>query len=169
MNRFYALVLFFVCSTVARADTTTKAITKLMEENCAAATAEDLPRVLATMSSEMPQRDLFIEQCKREWAETSSYHKVENVKVVRTRGAYAIAIITQTVVTQTEAEDADADHAPDPELSHAMSLHTDVPTTQIPMLFKREKGKWKLVAGLAPPQPVSNGCSDGNCQFPRTR
>lgn len=162
MIRLHAMILLFVLSTTTRADTTTKAITKLMEENCAAATAEDLPRVLATMSSEMPQRELFIEQCRREWAETDSYHRIENVKVVRTRGAYAIAIITQTVMTQPQAEDSDADHGPDPELSHAMSLHTDVPTTQVPMLFKREKGKWKLFAGLAPPQPVSKGSLDSD-------
>ena len=162
MNKLYALLLFFLFSATACADTTTKAITKLMEENCAAATAEDLPRVLATMSSEMPQRELFIEQCKREWAETDSYHRIENVKVVRTRGAYAIAIITQTVMTQKQAEDSDADNAPDAELTHAMSLHTDVPTTQVPMLFKREKGRWKLVAGLTPPQPVSKESPDSD-------
>jgi hypothetical protein len=49
-----------------------------MEENLAASDAEDMPRLLKTMSREMPNRELFIAETLKEWdAADTSTHLIE--------------------------------------------------------------------------------------------
>lgn len=164
--------LVFVAAALAE-DSTTRQIRAVMQENFEASNREDLNGLLATMSEEMPQRDLFIQQCKREWEASDLYYRLDDVKIVRQnrwRPPYAVATVRQTI-TGNEGQ------ARDQKLSDIMSLNTDLPSTEHELLFKREHGKWKLVAGLTEPRPVgskeikeaatSGPCADGSCRWPR--
>lgn len=156
-------------------DSTTRQIRALMQENFEASNREDLEGVLATMSEEMPQRELFIQQCKREWEASDLYYRLDDVKVVRQtkwRPPYLVATVRQTI-TGNEGQ------AQDRKLSDIMSLNTDVPSTEQEVLFKRERGSWKLVACVTEPRPVgskdvkeavtSGPCADGSCRWPRSK
>ena len=79
-----ALVLGSIAYPKARADDTmTRAIRLVMEENLAASDAEDMPRLLKTMSREMPNRELFIEETLKEWAVADTSTHVLEVEVLK--------------------------------------------------------------------------------------
>ena len=79
-----ALVLGSIAYPKARADDTmTRAIRLVMEENLAASDAEDMPRLLRTMSREMPNRELFIEETLKEWAVADTSTHVLEVEVLK--------------------------------------------------------------------------------------
>jgi hypothetical protein len=154
-------------------DLTTRQLRTLMQENFDACNHESLERLLGTMSQEMPQRELFIQQTKAEWAASDLYYRLDGIKVTKQakwRPPYIVATVTQTI-TGNEGK------TKNPGLSNVMSLNTDLPTTVYEVLFKRERGKWKVVAGLTEPRPVgsqavkdavtSGTCADGSCRWPR--
>lgn len=155
-----AAILFVLIGASVQAESTLSALTALMQENLNACTVEDMPRLMATMSAEMPQRKLFEEQARAEWESSDLYHKLDNVKIVRWRQfrtPYLVAIVTQTIVSQA------AFQAEPKDLSHAFALRTRTPQTRSAILFKKERGKWKIVIGLGQPVPVDD-CSNGNCR-----
>jgi hypothetical protein len=158
----------------ARAESLVDQVRAVMEENFAAANHEDLDRLLATMSEEMPNRQLFIRQCNREWAVSDLYYRLDGVEIVkqsRWRQPYVVAMIRQTITGREGT-------ATDDKLSNVMSLNTAVPTTECEILFKREKGEVKMVATLTEPRPVGSRevseaalpspCTDGQCKWPRS-
>ena len=83
----------------------TRAIRLVMEENLAASDAEDMPRLLKTMSREMPNRELFIAETLKEWAAADTLTHVLEVEVLkhsdapnaRTRLPYATVRIIQEI------------------------------------------------------------------------
>lgn len=182
---FVCAVLTFVA--IARADSTQEQLEQVMEENFAACNEENLPRLLETMSVEMPQRELFIRQTKEEWEVSDLYYRLEGVQIVKQnkwRPPYVVATVRQTIAgNEGEVEDV--------ALSDSMNLNTVEPTTESEILFKRESGQWKVVAGLNEPRPVHNqnvragtaktsgkkktveikgpSCANGQCRWPKTR
>lgn len=139
-------------------DNTVRQLRAVLEENMAACTDEDLPRLLKTMSEEMPNRELFIEQCKKEWAEHDIYYRLDDVKIVKQNQwapPYVVATVRETQWDKKREgpEGKAADVAPG-DLSDRMSLRTTHPTTESDYLFKREHGRWKVVAGISDPRPV---------------
>jgi serine/threonine protein kinase len=127
----------------------------LVDENLAAMTAHDLPRTLATMSRETPQKDLFVKQCEKEWAKAGMHYRLDALEVVERpdwRPPYAVARVTTTI--RDPSPEAPGDKLPPDELSHVMLLRTKTPTTVSEWLFKRESGGWKIVANLTQPEPV---------------
>lgn len=150
-----------VMATGARAEDNTAArqLHEVLEENMAACTNEDLPRLLATMSVEMPNRELFIEQCKKEWAEHDIYYRLDDVRIVKQNKwlpPYIVATVRETQWDKERAgPDGQADDVASSDLANRMSLRTTHPTTESEYLFKREKGKWKVVAGISDPRPVA--------------
>lgn len=168
--RLFVAVLFVLIGASVQAESTLSALTALMQENLDACTVEDMPRLMATMSVEMPQRELFEEQTRAEWESSNLYHKLDEIKIVRWRqvsAPYLVAVVTQTISPNAafQAEEPEGDE-PDEDLSHTFSLRTRTPQTRSTMLFKKERGKWKIVAGLDEPVPVED-CPDGNCRWPR--
>lgn len=179
MNKFFwaAWVFFFVLlfsRWSAAEDSTTRQLRAVLEENMAACTEEDLPRLMKTMSKEMPNRELFEEQCRTEWAEHDIYYRLVDVKIVKQnqwRPPYLVATVTEE--QHEKAEEGGADAEPVNDLSHAMSIRTKTPVTQSEYLFKREGGKWKIVAGITEERAVdpavvvelANGqnCKNGQC------
>jgi hypothetical protein len=127
----------------------------LDDEYLAAMTSHDLGRTLATMSREMPQKDLFTSQCEKEWARTGMHYRLNALEVVEKPDwppPYAVARVTMTIRDPTPG--APGEDLPCDELSHVMHLRTKEPTTRSEWLFKREPGGWKIVAHLTPTEPV---------------
>jgi hypothetical protein len=140
-------------------DSTTRAIRLAMEENLAAANEEDLPRLLKTMSQEMPNRDLFIAETKKEWAATDTYSRLKSLEVLKhsdapraiTRLPYATVRIVQTTVQVGNRKS----EALPTEIAKRMALAPDDRPVEYEILWKKEGGKWRMVAGLTEPKPVS--------------
>lgn len=152
-------VLLGMTSYVLRADdATTRAIREVMVENLAAADAEDMPRLLATMSREMPNRELFIQETKKEWAVADTYTRLVDLEVLRhsdaphanTRLPYATVRVVQTML-KSERKPGIAEPS---DWSRRMLLDQKHPTVEYETLWKREGGKWRMVAGLTEPRPV---------------
>jgi hypothetical protein len=154
-------VAFLLETTVASAeDSTTRQLREVLEENMAACTNEDLPRLLKTMSEEMPNRELFVEECKKEWAEHDIYYRLDDVKILKQdkwRPPYLVATVRETQWDKKrEGAEGRADDVAANDLSNRMSLRTTHPTTESEYLFKQEGGKWKVVAGISDPRPVAS-------------
>lgn len=149
---------------------TLEGIVANMQRNMRACTEEDIYGLLECMSAEMPNRAAFISVMRRTWAEEDAYHRLDDVKLLehsdaphaRTDFPYAVAVVTQTVLkTKQEGVDSvfrssckDGKCDLDKELAHRMSLSPKFETFRLQMLFKKEKGEWKCVAGLTDPEPV---------------
>lgn len=157
--RVVALLLALAGSiSAARAENPTiRELRALMEENLAACTNEDLPALMKTMSAEMPQRELFMEQCRKEWAECDIYHRLEDIKVVQQtewKPPYLVATVTETQrEVSPDGDNPERENGPD-DVSNFMAIRTRHSVTECDVLFKRERGKWKVVAGLTEPRPV---------------
>lgn len=128
------------------------------EEAASASTAHDLPRLLETMSREIPDRDLFVSQCRKEWALSGLHYRLDGLEVLDTPDweyPYAVAMVTLTIRDLSQDRDSRPRRPVDP-LSHKMQLRTRVPTTRCEWLFKNEGGDWKIVANLTEPEPVDS-------------
>jgi hypothetical protein len=139
-------------------DAVTEAIRDVMVENLAAADAEDMARLLATMSREMPNRELFIQETRTEWAVADTYTRLVDLEVLRhsdaphaiTRPPYATVRVVQKMLKSERTPGA-----PEPsEFSRLMLLDQRHPTVEYETLWKREGGKWRMVACLTDPRPI---------------
>lgn len=153
----FAGMAFAAVVNAKAADNLQDQLTRVTQENLEASNREDLAGVLKTMSAEMPQRELFISQCKKEWAQSDVYIRLDDLQVVRVKLPYAIANLTQTISGGPDGEPED--------LSDTFRLRTSNPTTTTAVLFKRERGKWKIVASLGDAQTAAPApCANGNCR-----
>lgn len=152
-------------SVVRGEDDIAAGIREVMVENLAAADAEDMPRLLRTMSREMPNRELFIRETKQEWAVADTYTRLVDVEVLRqsnaphanTRLPYATVRVVQTMLKSERKPGS-----PEPsEWSRRMLLDQKHPTVEYETLWKREGGKWRLVAGLTEPRPLAESLNSG--------
>jgi hypothetical protein len=140
-------------------DAVTRAIRVVMEENLAASDAEDMPRLLKTMSREMPNRDLFIAETLKEWdAADTSTHLIEievlkhsDAPNARTRLPYATVRIVQEMTKSLRAPGSDEAS----EITRRFGLDQESPVVEFETLWKREGGKWRLVAGITEPKEPS--------------
>lgn len=147
---------FAVVVDAKAADNLQAQLTKVTQENLEASNKEDLAGVLKTMSVEMPQRELFISQCKKEWAQSDVYVRLDNLQVMKVQLPYAIASVTETM--------SGGEGVPE-DLSDTFHLRTKEPTSTHAVLFKREKGKWKIVAALGDAEEQEESpCANGNCR-----
>jgi hypothetical protein len=157
-----AMATFLAVTTVRghAEDGVTQAIREVMVENLVAADSEDMPRLLATMSREMPNRDLFIRETKQEWAVADTYTRLVDLEVLKhsdaphanTRLPYATVRVVQTMLKS----DRKPGSAEPSEWSRRMLLDQKHPTVEYETLWKREGGKWRMVAGLTAPRPVGD-------------
>ena len=146
-------------------DSATRAIRVVMEENLAACNEEDMPRLLKTMSQEMPNRELFIAETKKEWAASDSYARLAEIEVLKhsiapraiTQLPSATARVVQTTVPVGERRPGEEPS----EFAKKMLLSQDAPTVEYETLWKKEGGKWRLVANLTEPQPATGRTTSG--------
>jgi hypothetical protein len=138
-------------------DAITRAIRLVMEENLAASDAEDMPRLLKTMSREMPNRELFIAETMKEWdAADTSTHLLEievlkhsDAPNARTRLPYATVRIVQEMTKSLRVPGS----AEASEITRRFGLDQESPVVEFETLWKREGGNWRLVAGVTEPKP----------------
>jgi hypothetical protein len=141
----------------AAEDAITGAIRKVMEENLAASDAEDMPRLLKTMSREMPNRELFIEETLKEWAAADTSTHLIDIEVLkhsdapnaRTRLPHTTVRIVQEMTKSVRAPGSDESS----EITRRFGLDQQFPVVEFETLWKREGGKWRLVAGITEPRP----------------
>jgi hypothetical protein len=144
-------------------DSATQAIRVVMEENLAACNEEDMPRLLKTMSQEMPNRELFIAETKKEWAASDSYARLDEIEVLKHSNApraimrlpYATVRVVQTTVPVGERRSGQEPS----EFAKKMLLSQDAPTVEYQTLWKKEGGKWRLVANLTEPRAIAEKTS----------
>lgn len=144
-----------------------------MQANMAACNEENMDKLLACMSEEMPNRERFIDTVDQMWTVTDTYNTVLNVEVVQdseSRWArydypYATARITQrtyhsqvndaarSVFSQCRANGGKCNDEKD--LARLMGLTSRDETIQFDALFKHENGQWKLIANISRPKTVA--------------
>jgi hypothetical protein len=177
-KKFVLLVAFILGCLVAAAangaetaESTENGIRSNMEENLAACTEENMPRLLGLMSKEMPNKKLFVETVELEWSVEDAYWRLDDVEVLEHSDAphascefpYATAMITQSRhsvpqrnnisrVFRSACEDGKC--KTDSAMAKLMAVAHDAETVKFQALFKFEGGKWKLVANLTEPEPV---------------
>ena len=143
----------------AAEDAITGAIRKVMEENLAASDAEDMPRLLKTMSREMPNRELFIEETLKQWAAADTSTHLIEIEVLkhsdapnaRTHLPYATVRIVQEMTKSVRAPGSDEAS----EITRRFGLEQEFPFVKFETLWKREGGKWRLVAGITEHDPYA--------------
>lgn len=138
-----------------------------MEANFRACNEENLQKLLATVSRELPQRELFIETIRAEWEAEDTYTRLVDVELLahsdapnaNTRFPYATALITQETLRPSSEniqafEQCKNGRCRDKDLAHLFAISPNHNTVRYQALFKKEGGKWKGVANLTEPEPV---------------
>jgi hypothetical protein len=138
-----------------------------MQANFHACNEENLPKLLATVSRELPQRELFVETIKAEWAAEDTYTRLVDVEVLPHSDApnanctfpYATAWITQQTIRPNSQniqafEQCRNGRCRDKDLAHLFAISPNHDTVRYQALFKKEGGKWKGIANLTEPEPV---------------
>lgn len=142
-------------------------ITENLQANCIACNEENMDKLLACMSEEMPNRRLFIDTTEAAWREIDTYNRLDDVHVLTRSDAphancqypYATALVTQTIVKVDNGQSSvfkqcEKGECFDRELANKMNIDPKCETARTQMLFKHEGGEWKLIAGLTDPEPV---------------
>lgn len=151
-------------------DSTRAGIFENMQANLEACTYEDMDKLLACMSEEMPNRELFIDTVEQSWRVTDTYNTLVDVKILKRsqsrwanfRYPYATALITQRTVNMRQTENirrewddiCEDGKCEENELARAMALSNRDETIQFEALFKHEAGQWKLIANITRPKTV---------------
>lgn len=147
-----------------------KGIEASLQANFHACNQEDLPALLATMSAEMPQRQLFISTIEREWAAEDTYNRLVDVQVLKhsnaphanTRFPYATVLVTQETLRSTPEnsqvfQECRKGNCRNEDLAHLFAISPKGNARiRYQALFKKEGGKWKGIANLTNPEPVTD-------------
>lgn len=171
-----ALVLFACALTGARGGEVPAEMTDdeleiraLMDANMAACTEEDMDKLLALMSEEMPNRQLFINTVDQAWSVDDTYNRIEDLQVLsktnapygKTKYPYATAKVRQTTYYVTQRRNTKQkfrELCPNgqcaaEDLPHLMAVAPRNETVEYECLFKHENGQWKIVANVSVPVP----------------
>jgi hypothetical protein len=185
-----AAVLFFG-SRLLRADDT-DAIRAALDENFAAYNAEDVPRMMKSLSPTLPDRAEFAQQAGKLFADTDAYISVKDFEILEVRPPFATARVVQATMPAQDTPEPTADEAYYRENSKLLPSEEEVEYVQA---FKKEGGKWRLWLVMTQPRKpyvgytddgvyhgpnakkinAQNGimtkshCPNGNCSFPRVR
>jgi hypothetical protein len=171
----FVLLVFAACSyfvsqvRAAVPDSVTRGVQASLEANFAACNAEDMKALLRTTSREMPNRALFVETVRAEWAAQDTYTQLVDVEVLEhcdapyanCRLPYATAWVTQRTVQMTSDNIQAAPRCVngrcrDEDLAHLFAVSPQYETVRYLALFKKEGGAWKGVANLTEPEPVES-------------
>jgi len=136
---------------------------------------ENMEKLLALVSQEVPSRQRFITAVDSAWSVNDTYTVLEGVEVLDDSDVpgsqfeypYATVRITQTVldlrvndertpVFRRKCRKGDREPV---EIATQLGILSSVETSSAEVLFKHEDGEWKLVIGLT--EPVRVGTSAG--------
>jgi hypothetical protein len=144
------------------------AIIKTLQVHFQACNEENMAKLLATMSKDLPNQRLLVSDVESQWGVNDTYTKLEDVEILDDSDAphavfeypYETALVTQTVIELSVGNERnevfyrkcrkpDADAV---SLAKDMGLATCVATTQVEVLFRHEDGEWRFVRGLTAPK-----------------
>jgi hypothetical protein len=118
----------------------TAAIRGVMEENFRAHTAEDLKALMATMTSNCPDRENFMRECKQMFDDTDVYIRLVDCKWITSwrdsKGLWAAVEIKQW----TMPKDEDLDYT---EYRHRSGLLPKWELCEYQLFARVENGRWK--------------------------
>jgi hypothetical protein len=107
----------------------------------------------------MPNRELFIEETLKEWAAADTSTHLIEIEVLkhsdapnaRTHLPYATVRIVQEMTKSVRAPGSDEAS----EITRRFGLEQEFPFVKFETLWKREGGKWRLVAGITEHDPYA--------------
>lgn len=118
----------------------TAAIRELMEQNFQACTAEDLKALMKTMTSDCPDRENFMRECKQMFDDTDVYIRLVDCKWLSSwrdsRGLWAVVDIKQWTVPKDENVDYT-------EYRHRSGLLPEYELCEYQLHCRVENGQWK--------------------------
>lgn len=184
-----ALVVFG--ARVLRADEAAD-IRAALDENFAAYNAEDVPRMMESLSPTLPSREEFAQQSAKLFADTDAYISVRDFEILEVRPPFATARVVQATSASEDTPEPSANEAYYRENSKLLPSEEQ---TEYVQAFKKEGGKWRLWLVMTRPRPayvgyLDNGeyrgpnakainekngiktksyCPNGDCSFPRVR
>lgn len=169
--KWLVLVTIFFFGFRALMAATPDDIRSVLDENFAAYNAEDLPRMMNTLSPTLPGRDEFAKQAKTFFEDADAYISVRDFEILEIRPPYATARVVQATVTGKTDQNPTADAVFYRENSQLLPSEEQVEYVQA---FKREGGKWRLWLVMTQPRTPAktiavDNCPNGNCKFPRVR
>lgn len=148
-----------------------RGIEKSVQVQFQACNEENMEKLLAVVSEEMPSRRRFITEVDSSWSVNDAYTILERVEILDDSDApgaqfeypYATARITQTVfelrvndertpVFLRKCRKGDREPA---EIAKQLGVLSRTEASSAEVLFKHEDGEWKLVNGLT--EPVHSG------------
>lgn len=170
----------------------TDAIRAALDENFAAYNAEDVSRMMKSLSPTLPDRAEFAQQAGKLFADTDAYISVKDFEILEVRPPFATARVVQATMPAQDTPEPTADEAYYRENSKLLPSEEEVEYVQA---FKKEGGKWRLWLVMTQPRKpyvgytddgvyhgpnarkinAENGivtkshCPNGNCSFPRVR
>jgi hypothetical protein len=151
-----ALLLAFGTAKGAEVDKVRAAL----DENFAAYNAEDLPRLMRSVSAVMPGRRQFAHAAAQVFADNDVYISVHEFEPIGLRLPFAAARVVQ-ITTAKDGTPLGAD-----EYKAGTRLLPEERSEYI-QTFKKEGGKWKLWLIEEMPARQPSACPNGNCGFPR--
>jgi len=118
----------------------TAAIRDVMEQNFQASSAEDLKALMATMTSNCPDRENFMRECKQMFEDTDVYIRLVDCKWITSwrdsKGLWAAVEIKQW----TMPKDEDLDYT---EYRHRSGLLPKWELCEYQLFARVENGRWK--------------------------
>ena len=121
----------------------TAAIREVMERNFQASSAEDLKAVMATMTSNCPDRENFMKECQKMFDDTDVYIRLVDVKWITSwrdsKGLWAAVDIKQWTVPK----DDEVEYS---EYRHRSGLLPKWELCEYQLYARVEKGEWKAHA-----------------------
>ena len=183
--------LAFLAFQYARGDEAQN-IEAALEENFAAYNAEDVPRMMKSLSPTLPDRNEFARQAAKLFADTDAYISIKEFELLEVRPPFAVARVVQVTMPAKDMPAPTEDEAYYRENSKLLPSEEEVEYVQA---FKKEGGKWRLWLVMTKPRApfvgftddgvyhgpkakeinakngvaMKNHCPNGNCSFPRVR
>lgn len=152
--------LFVASAFAAPPAAETEKIRSVLEENFQATTAEDLDRLMATISSQAPDRAQFARESQDVFNRTDVYVRLDEFELVGFRPPFAAARVVQTTLPKDEKdrEKGNVYYATN------SALLPGAETVEYTQVFLKERGKWKVHKITSRPRPVNKNCPNGNCK-----
>lgn len=133
-------------------------IRSVLEENFQATTNEDLPRLMATISSRAPDRDKFAKESQEVFNRTDVYVRLESFELVGWKPPFAAARVVQTTLPKDENDRQEGNV----HYATNSALLPEAETVEYTQVFLKERGKWKVHEITSAPRPVKD-CPAGQC------
>ena len=177
IQKIFALVVFFLLSITAVAETVESATRAVLEQNFQACTAENIEALMDTQARGLPkcEMDNFRKAAEELFAETDVYLRLEEFEITQVQLPFAAARVVQLTQPGDETVRQNPDEAERFYRNHTMLL-PQYERVEYVQTFKRENGKWRLWEIVTEPQPVGDvgeqqqqvaapTCRDGNCNL----